>query len=125
VSEPSRRTTVASTIGFMAGMGAMALLYHGVRWHHRRPDQDAVLRRFTREFSLRPEQQAAVKTVLDDNARRLDELHRETEGKLGEIRKSMRAQMRAALDSEQQKKFDEKAARWDAKRKPSEPNHGG
>lgn len=120
MNEESRRATIAATLGFMAGLGAMALFAHAGRWHHRRPDPERALKRFTKEFSLTVDQQKSVKAVLDDNAAKLDALHKETDAQLTDIKLSMRSQMRALLDGEQQKKFDEKVAKWDAKKKAAE-----
>jgi hypothetical protein len=117
MNDESRRVSIAATLGFMVGLGAMALFAHSGHWRHRRPDPEKMLRRFTADFSLTADQQKTFKTILDDNAVKLDALHKETDGKLAEIRSSMRSEMRAALDPDQVKKFDEKAAKWDAKRK--------
>lgn len=120
-----RGASVAATIGFMLGMAVMAFLSHGAGWRRRHPNPEKLVKRFTREFSLTAEQQSKFRAILGENGKKLDAVHDETRAKLSEIRQAMRAEMRAALDLEQQKKFDEKSARWDARRKEADPKNGG
>lgn len=120
MSEDARRVSIAATLGFMAGFVAMALFSHVGLWRHRRHDPERLLRKFTKELSLRQDQQGSVKAVLVRHAATLDALQRETDEKISAERTQVRLELRALLDAEQQARFDERMKRSDARRKARE-----
>ena len=103
------------TVGLGVLLGVAVTLGAGRLPRHRRYDPERMLGKFNRELSLSPGQQAAVRAALDESARKLEELHQDTDAKLLEIRLATRAQIRKALDPGQQNRFDEMSARWDAR----------
>ncbi len=108
----------ALTIVLSFLLGAAATLgFARLPRRRRRYDPDRLTSKFTRELSLSAAQQAQVRAVLGDTEKRLDALHEDARAKLSAIRADTRAGIRKILDPEQQKRFDEMAARWDARRK--------
>src|SRR5208282_2084040 len=99
--------------GLVLGAGATVGLSR-MRHRHRRLDPEHLTQRFTRDLNLKEEQQKAVRLVMEASASKLQSLREETAGKFKEIRVATRADIRKLLDPEQQKKFDDIAARWDA-----------
>ena len=110
-----REKLLAGVFGFLLGAAAMAGL--GVLRHHQRGhlNPDRMLQRFTRELALNADQQSAVKSLLEESAAGLQQLHQETQSKLSAIRLSMRSGIRETLNADQQKKFDQMSKRWDAR----------
>jgi len=73
--------------------------------------------RFERKLKLTPEQRAQVDSILQANRQKLDAIFAETEPRVEAIRAGTEAQIRQLLTPEQQIRFDQIAARHNAKRK--------
>jgi len=108
-----------AVLGFALG-AAVTLGYGRMPHRHGRPSTDVLLQKFNRQLGLSPEQQKSIRATLDESGARLAALHDETEAKLKEIRMADRAEIRKVLDQDQQKRFDEMAARWDARHRQEE-----
>ena len=83
----------------------------------RGPDTEHVLRKFTAELALDAKQQQDFKTVLESYRGRLQALHEDSAKRFDEVRLSMRADLSKLLSPDQQKRFQEMQARWEARHK--------
>jgi Rad3-related DNA helicase len=75
--------------------------------------QERVLSRLTKELGLREEQRQRVEAVLQETSQEFAKLRAEIGPKFRDIRDRARDQIRAALDVEQQAKFDKVAQEWE------------
>lgn len=75
--------------------------------------QERVLSRLTKELGLREEQRQRVEAVLQETSQEFAKLRAEIGPKFRDIRDRARDQIRAALDVEQQGKFDKVAQEWE------------
>lgn len=101
----------ALLVGCLAGFWAGALL------GHRRPPAktDRMLDRFSRELRLAAGQRESVKTVLEGYRPEFDALHDETDARLLALRTAMNSELDKLLQPEQQARFKELQARWEAR----------
>jgi len=98
-------------------------------WHHGPPDPAERTKELTKKLNLTSDQQTKVQDVLQSEHSQMETLHQDTtlsqqdrHAKMMEIRKTSDTQIRALLDSTQQKKWDEMQAKreqWQGHR------HGG
>jgi len=84
------------------------------RWHHGPPDPAERTKELTKQLKLTSDQQTKVQDVLQSEHSQMESLRQDTSSsqqdrhaKMMEIHKSSDAQIRALLDSNQQKKWDE------------------
>ncbi len=87
-------------------------------WHHGPPDPAQRTHELTRKLNLASDQQAKVQDILQSEHSQMESLHQDTSlsqqdrrTKMMDIHKSSDTQIRALLDSTQQKKWDEMQAR--------------
>jgi len=90
---------------------------NGMR-HHGPPDPAQRTAELTKQLTLTSDQQAKVQDALQSERTQMESLHQDNSlsqqdrrGKMIEIRKNTDAQIRALLDSSQQKKWDEMQAK--------------
>jgi periplasmic protein CpxP/Spy len=88
------------------------------RGHHGPPDPAQRSQELTKQLKLTSDQQTKVQDVLQSERSQMDSLHQDTSNsqqdrhaKMMEIHKTSDAQIRALLDSTQQKKWDEMQAK--------------
>jgi hypothetical protein len=81
--------------------------------HHATPDPAARTRKLTKKLKLTSDQQGKVQDILQSQKSQIDSLRQENSGsqqdrrsKMMEIRQTSNTQIRALLDSDQQKKWD-------------------
>lgn len=105
---------VAQEGGMPAQEQAMAGHEHG--GHHMDPQQH--VQHLTKKLNLTSDQQSKVLTILQDHQKQMEAAHGDTalspqdrHSKLMDLHKSTNEQIRALLNSDQQKKFDEMTAR--------------
>lgn len=67
------------------------------------------------ELNLSPEQKAQVSKIFDEAAPSMETLRVETNAKLKAVRDNTSAKIRSILTADQQKKYDQLKAKWDAK----------
>jgi Spy/CpxP family protein refolding chaperone len=86
--------------------------------HHGSPDPAQRTQELTKKLNLTSEQQPKVQEILQSEHSQMESLHQDTSlsqqdrhTKMMDIRKSSDAQIRALLDSTQQKKWDEMQAK--------------
>jgi len=87
-------------------------------WHHGPPDPAQRTQELTRKLKLTADQQTKVQEILQSEHSQMETLHQDTSlsqqdrhAKMMDIHKSGDAQIRALLDSNQQKKWDEMKAK--------------
>ena len=85
--------------------------------HHGPPDPAQVTQEFTRKLNLTSDQQTKVQDLLQSEHAQMESLHQDTSSspqdrrsKMMDIHQSTSTQIRALLDSNQQKKWDEMQA---------------
>ena len=103
-------------------------------WHHGPPDPAQRTQELTRKLKLTSDQQTKVQGILQSEHSQLESLHQDTSlsqqdrhAKMMDIHKSTDTQIRALLDSTQQKKWDEMQARreqWGQNRHHGPPDAG-
>jgi hypothetical protein len=80
-------------------------------------DTQKLLAKFNAELKLDAGQQDAVRAVLDSYRIRMKTLHDDGFKRFDDIRASMRGDVAKLLNPEQQKRFQDMQARWDARHK--------
>jgi|SRR5208282_189825 len=116
MSHQQKQLVAALLIGCLLGAAAgsrfqkMALNRF---WQHG-PNTQRLLDKFNRELNLDAQQQETVKKIIDKHHSGMMALQKETAAKFDALRMSMRSEMEKVLNPEQQKKFHEMTARWDA-----------
>jgi Spy/CpxP family protein refolding chaperone len=95
---------------------------------HRMHSVDDQLKRMTKKLNLNDEQQSKVKAVLESQQSQMQQLRNDSSvsredrfAKMRELHENSNSQIRAALNDEQQKKFDE----MQAKRRERMERHKG
>ena len=88
------------------------------RWRHSPPDPARRTQELTREFKLTSDQQTKVQGIFESERSQMKSLRQDTSlsqqdrhAKMMEIRKSTDTQIRALLDSNQEKKWDDMQAK--------------
>ena len=89
-------------------------------WHHGAPDPAELTKHLTKQLNLTADQQTKVQTLFQSEQSQMETLHQDStlsqqdrHSKMMDIRKNTDTQVRAALDSTQQKKWDEMQAKRD------------
>jgi periplasmic protein CpxP/Spy len=89
-------------------------------WHHGSPDPAERTKELTKHLNLTPDQQTKVLDILQSEHSEMETLHQDNSlsqqdrhTKMMDIRKTGDTQIRALLDSTQQKKWDEMQAKRD------------
>jgi Spy/CpxP family protein refolding chaperone len=87
-------------------------------WHHGPPDPAQRTKELTEKLKLTSDQQTKVQDILHSEHSQLESLHQDNSlsqqdrrAKMMDIRKNSDTQIRALLDSNQQKKWDEMQAK--------------
>jgi Spy/CpxP family protein refolding chaperone len=82
--------------------------------HHQMPSVDDQLKRMTKQLKLSDDQQAKVKPILEEQRNQMQQLRSDSSlsqdekmGKMRELRQQSSSQIKALLNDQQQKKFDE------------------
>jgi hypothetical protein len=87
----------------------------GGHWHHhKRPSVDKQVKHLTKALKLSDDQQAKVRSALEDQHKQMEQIRSDSSlsrdnriSKMKEIRDSTNTQIKAVLNDDQQKKFDE------------------
>jgi septal ring factor EnvC (AmiA/AmiB activator) len=84
------------------------------RGHHRMPSVDQQLKHLTKALKLSDDQQAKVRSALEDQRKQMEQIHNDASlsqndrfSKMKEIHENTNTQIKSALSDDQQKKFDE------------------
>jgi Spy/CpxP family protein refolding chaperone len=86
--------------------------------YHRHGERGAkLLAKLSQELELTPEQQAELEKTIASNRERAHEFWSGSRASFETLRQEFRRDIRALLNPEQQKRFDEMVAREDEKRK--------
>ncbi len=104
-------------LGFLGGAwwGARHQMALHRRFWREGPNTELVLARFTNRLQLDASQQAAVGRVLETYKGRIATLHRDTRAKFRAVQLAMRADVERTLNPEQRRRFEKRAAAWDAR----------
>jgi len=104
------------------------------RWHHGPPDPTQRTQELTKQLNLTSDQQAKVQEIFQSEHSQMESLRensslsqQDRRAKMMDIHKSTDTQIRALLDSTQQKKWDEMQAKreqWGQHRGHGAPNSG-
>ena len=104
-------------------------------WRHGPPDPAQRTQELTKKLNLTSDQQAKVQGILESEHSQMETLHQDNSmsqqdrrSKMMDIHKNSDTQIRALLDSTQQKKWDEMQAKreqWMQNRHQGSPNSGG
>jgi len=86
----------------------------GMHGHHKMPSVDDQVKRMTKKLNLNDDQQSKVRSALESQQAQMQQLRSDTSlsrddrmSKMQEIHQNSTTQIRAALNDDQQKKFDE------------------
>jgi Spy/CpxP family protein refolding chaperone len=86
----------------------------GHRGHHHMPNVDRQVKHLTKALKLSDDQQVKVRSALEDQRKQMEQTHSDASlsqddrfSKMKEIHESTNAQIKSALNDDQQKKFDE------------------
>ncbi|MBI3547872.1 MAG: hypothetical protein HY078_02350 [Elusimicrobia bacterium] len=121
-----KQVVAALLIGVLAGLVA------GVKLHEYRtrkidtfkeqgPNTNRVITRLTEELGIDAKQAGEIKDISEKSKADVLALQAEVYDRFESIRLDMRSRIRKTLSTDQQKRFDELASRWDVKRKKAEP----
>lgn len=105
----------ALLIGCLAGFWGNTLLRSIGHRRPSAPNVENMLEKFSAELSLDPSQKTALKIVLEQQVPRFSALRTRTDEELKEIRSSMNGEIDKLLKPEQQARFQELQARWEAR----------
>jgi hypothetical protein len=116
---PWKQAVPLLLIGLLCGLWAGVFLPRAALWcrRHRGAGIDPSLNKISRELKLDSRQQEAVKAVLESYRVETKALHEEVATRLAGIRGRINDDIAKQLTPEQQTKFQEMRARWDARRK--------
>ncbi len=89
-----------------AGWGAWYAGERGGRWDRSERREERILKRFTSELDLTPEQRSAVEELLRGQREQIKSVRDELKPRMDAIRETTRAQIRGLLKSEQIEKFE-------------------
>jgi len=102
--------------------------------HHAMPDPAQRTKELTKQLKLTSDQQSKVQDILQSEHTQMEALHQDSSlsqqdrrAKMMDIRKNSNSQVRALLDSTQQKKWDEMQAKreeWMQHRRQGPPDSG-
>lgn len=125
---PSRNPLLLLAAAFLLG-GGIGLITgmqvddgHG-RDHGPRLGGRGYLERLQRELDLTPGQRDSVRAVLERHRPGFDSVWAETRPRYETLRDGVRSDIRAQLDPDQQRRYDDMIARLDAKRRAREDNN--
>lgn len=76
---------------------------------------DRMLKKFDRKLNLNDSQKQQTATILEESRQKMKAFQNETLPKFDQIRAETRAKIREILNPDQQKKFDEMHAKWEAR----------
>ncbi len=116
--KPWVKNSLLLLIGFLAGVAATGIALRFCFHPHHPPgaaDADRILKRLDSKLGLTADQKDKVTTLLKEELPKADALRQETDGKFKAMRESLRAQLRALLNPDQVKKYDEMVAQSDAR----------
>jgi Spy/CpxP family protein refolding chaperone len=111
--------TVAFALGGIVGFAGMwwsAPYFPHRRWGHGQ-FQAHPMQRFSSQLKLTPEQRTQVAAILEAKRLKIDAFRAEMKPKFEEIRTSTSAEIRQILTPEQQRRFDEMNAEFEARGK--------
>ena len=106
---------IGALAGAAAGAWCQRFAFHNF-WKHG-PDPERLLAKFDRDLKLDPKQKQDLKALLEAQHAKVMALHEETAAKFDALLVDLRGRTRKLLHAEQQRKFDEMSARWDARRR--------
>lgn len=104
---------IGCLIGAAAGSHFQKMAMHRF-WEHG-PNTQRLFTRFNNELNLDSQQQETTKKIIQRHHDEMLALQKETLAKFQAIRMAMRADMAKILNPDQQEKFHQMAARWDAR----------
>jgi Spy/CpxP family protein refolding chaperone len=122
----SRSRAIASLaavflLGCLCGAGGLNLWIKQNGWSHQSQPE---MRRGGRpnsifeQLKLSPEQQAKLKTILDESRNQIDALRSETGPKFDAVRAQTNLKISAILTEEQRKKFEQSTKEMEKRREP-------
>ena len=119
---PSRGKAVGLLVvvfvaGLLAGFGLSRLGLHGpFAPGHPRRGPDSFVQALTRDLDLAPAQQDSVRGILARRAAAMDSLWRDVGPRFETLKSTVRSDIRAQLNPDQQRKYADMNKRFDAKR---------
>jgi biopolymer transport protein ExbB/TolQ len=94
---------VIFVLGFVAGMLALHV-YRG--WAHRRPPENRI-EELAGRLQLNDDQKTKVQQIFSDTRQQLENLHKESEPRVNEIRQQADQRLQQVLNAEQWQKFQQ------------------
>jgi Spy/CpxP family protein refolding chaperone len=117
----TRRAYIYFIATFLLGIvvGCAGVLFYA--WNtgvwHRRPTEERIVRRLTRELSLTPAQVEQLKQILDDSDKKMDDLRKQLRPQFDAIRDDGHDAIRKILSPEQLQKFNQLVRRREERRR--------
>jgi len=118
--QPKNWNQIAALLLLSFALGAVAGQWYtkeNFRKHWKKGDiRQNVLDRFSQKLGLNEEQKRKAAAIFDAKQPKMAALHAEVKPKFDVLRKEAQAEIRAILNPEQQKKFDEMTAQKEKRR---------
>ncbi|HUU14308.1 MAG TPA: hypothetical protein VM182_11450 [Terriglobia bacterium] len=100
----------------VGGAGVLFYAWNTGLWH-RRPSNERIVRRLTRDLNLSPTQMEQLKQIMDDSEKKIGELRTQVGPQFDAIREEGHERIRKILSPEQLQKFNELVRRHGERRK--------
>lgn len=125
--KPWLKTTFLILISFLVGVAATGVAFRLCFHPHHPPgsaDADRILKHLDSKLAFTAEQKDKVGLLLKQELPKADALRQEGEQKFKALRESFRSQLRALLNADQVKKYDEMVAQSDQRMRKQEQFFG-
>ena len=104
-------------LGIVVGSaGALFYAWNTGAWHGR-PSRERIVRRLTRELNLTAAQVEQLNQIMDESDKKMDDLRSQVRPQFDAIRDEGHQRIRAILNPEQLKKFDDMLRRREERRR--------
>ncbi|MFA6004260.1 MAG: periplasmic heavy metal sensor [Elusimicrobiota bacterium] len=114
-----KQVVAALLVGCILGVAGGAVLSRVAfrRMHRSAPDPERMVKKLTFELGLDAQQQAGIRKIMESRRDSFKAMHKAANAKFQELRTAMDADIERLLKPEQQQKFRELQARWEARHK--------
>ena len=121
----ARRAYLYFVLTFLIGIvaGGVGVYFYGLHsglWSHEF-DQQRIVRRMTRDFSLDGSQVQKLTQIIEEYAKKRKGLEQKNQPEFDALHNETRVQVRQILNAEQLAKFNEHVRRSDERRKQKSP----
>jgi Spy/CpxP family protein refolding chaperone len=104
----------------VGGAGVFFYAWYSGHWPHR-PDRQRLVRRLTRELNLNATQVQQLTQIMDETAKKFDDVRKQMDPQFDAVRKESQDRVRQILTPEQRDKFDAMMRRFEERRRRRSP----